>query len=160
MITTTTDDELQGDNQNTRLESFSKCKHASENQKSKYPYVDHRCKFADCYNRCTRDTCVFDKDESPDVCNKHWVHCLLCDDPMSIDPKQMDVPICDRCRSVLRQCMKLPFTCAKCGASQSHVSKFPFSRLCDSCIEDLLWCENCKHWTPIRSTSIADFDLP
>lgn len=160
MITSTTDEELKGDNQDTALESFNMCKRASENQKSEYKYVDHRCRHADYTGRCCLESCIYDRSESPDVAHKQWVHCLICDDLLSLDPKQLDVPLCDRCRSLLRQCMKLPFTCCKCGQVQSHVSKFPFSRLCDSCVEDLLWCENCEHWSPIKSTPIADFDLP
>jgi len=160
MITTTTDDELQGDNQNTRLESFSMCKHASENEKSRYAYVEHRCRFADCYNRCTRDTCVFDKDESPDVCNKHWVKCIFCQDLFSIDPKQMNVPICDRCISIIAQHLHLPATCAKCGASIGEYTSMPFTRLCEDCISKYLFNDTCWHWELHHEVSTTPLDLP
>lgn len=160
MITSTTDKELQGDGQDAPLESFNMCKRASENVKSDYKYVSFQCKHADYTGRCCLDNCIYDREESPDTAHKQWVHCLICDDLLAVPPNQLDVPICQKCRSVLKQCMKLPFTCQKCGKSQSHISKFPFSRLCDECAQDLLWCDNCLHWSPIKTTELADFDLP
>jgi len=160
MITSTTDEQLTGDGQNDVLESFSRCKHLDQNTSSDYSYVTHQCKYADVYGRCTRDTCYYDKDESPDVCNKHWFKCVFCGATMSLDPKQVNIPVCDQCLSLFNQCLRLPFTCAKCGATQAKPSKFLFSRLCDSCIDDLVFNDNCEHWAQIKTANISDFDLP
>jgi hypothetical protein len=160
MISSTTDQQLTGDGQDEVLESFSKCKHMDQNIDSKYVHVKHQCKYSDMYGRCTRDTCYYDADESPDVCNKHWFTCVFCGKTMSIDPKQVSIPVCDECLSLFNQCLRLPFTCMKCGAVQGSHSKILFSRLCDDCVDTLLFNDCCKHWALDHEAGTAGYDLP
>ena len=160
MITSTTDKELQGDGQTAPLESFNMCKRASENVKSDYKYVEHRCQFADMYNRCTRDVCYYSKDESPDVCNKHWVKCKFCGSPLVLPPNQMEIPICDSCLSLINQHLRLPFTCAFCGKSVNEYTAMPFTRLCNECLTTYVFHPSCARYLPGTPVELVPLDLP
>lgn len=160
MITSTTDEELKGDNQDTPLESFNICKYAHQNEKSEYSMVSHSCKYADCFSRCTRESCVFEKDEHPALAHKFWVTCIFCRDKFSIDPKQMDVPICSRCRQIIANHLKLPFVCAHCGASVNEYTAMPFTRLCSDCLSKYVFNEACVHFELGEEVSTTPLDLP
>lgn len=167
LFESTTNTKVIGDGQQEPLESFNKCVHASDDydaeEKDGYKGVYHRCRYADIYGRCIFDNCIFDQNESPKIAHKHWVRCIVCDSEMSLDPKHIDAPICDKCRAIFLQCCKLPFTCQLCGSSQNSPSRVYFSRICDKCWEKIInngKSVDCVNYSPRTSVVSTNYDLP
>lgn len=151
LLDSTSNQRVLGDGQMVPLESFGQCVHASDNydaSKNGYKGVYHRCRYADIYGRCIYDNCVFDQNEAPKIAHKHWIQCIVCGDSISLDPKLVDAPVCDKCRAIFLECCKLPFKCQSCGRSQSSPSKIYFSRLCDKCLNLIVNSCKCFYYTP------------
>lgn len=167
LFESSTNQKVIGDGQQEPLESFTQCVHANDDYdaeaKDGYKGVYHRCRYADIHGRCIYDNCVFDQNEAPKVAHKHWTRCIVCGSEISLDPKLIDTPICDKCRAIFLQCCKLPFTCQLCGSSQSWPSKVYFSRICDDCWNKIInnGCStNCLYYTPQTTVEAEDYDLP
>ena len=151
IIETTSDQKMIGDNQDQVLESHSICPHVNEfydAEKDGFKHVHHRCKYVDIHNRCIRDHCVYDPNESPKTAHKQWIHCAFCGREHSIDPRQMSIPVCDRCLAMFQECLHLPFTCMKCGKEQKWYSYAIFSRLCDDCWSEFVFNDVCTRFSP------------
>ena len=149
IIESTSDQKMVGDYQDQIMESWSLCPHVDEfydAEKDGFRHVHHKCKFADMYNRCIKDHCFFDTNESPKIAHKHWINCAFCGGEHSIDPKQMAIPVCDKCLAMIQECLHMPFTCMKCGAKQKWFSKAIFSRLCDECWSIFMFNDACVNW--------------
>lgn len=159
MITSTTDQELKGDGQAAPLESFNMCKYDKDGTTG-YVGVENSCKFKDYKGRCCLERCYYEQDESPSVANKLWIKCVACSDVFSIPPNQMRIPLCPKCLSILHQHLHYPQTCCKCGAGIMGPTSMPFTRLCQSCIDNLLFNDNCLHWAQIKSANTTPLDLP
>jgi hypothetical protein len=149
IIEQSSDNQMIGDNPGAVMESFSICPHAGEfhdSEKDGYKKVHHRCRYADMNNRCIRDHCMFDAKEAPKQAHRHWIHCMFCGAEHSIDPRQMTIPVCDKCLALFQEALNLPFTCMRCGKSQKWPSKAIFSRLCDDCWKTYMFNDCCKWW--------------
>lgn len=155
----TSEKKFEGSDNDRPLESFEQCKHVDYNYSSKeHPIVKHKCKYADIYNRCTRDECIFDADETSKICNKHWETCILCGNVFTVPPNMMDVRFCDKCRGRLLFSETLPFTCLLCGQKQDRPSKAPFSQICDDCFQNYIFCPNCMHWRQVGISPAEGYD--
>jgi hypothetical protein len=167
LFESTSQEKVIGDGQQAALESFEGCIHSDDEYDSEskdgYKGIYHRCRYADMYGRCIYDNCVFDQNEGPKIAHKHWVKCIVCDAEISLDPKLIDVPICDKCRAIFLQCCKLPFTCQICGESQSSPSKVYFSRICDECWDKIInngCMTECLYYAPQTQVMGDEYDLP
>ena len=164
LLDSTSDQQVIGDGQGVALESFGECIHKDDNYDAEaegYKGVYHRCRYADMYGRCIYDNCVFDQNEGPKVAHKHWIKCIFCGSSISLDPKLIDAPICDKCRAIFLQCCQLPFTCQCCGKSCNYPSKIYFSRICDDCLEKIYNSGKCKNHDPMDELDgFSDYDLP
>jgi len=139
--TTSNTKRMVGDGQNEALESFKKCKYASEEYdvtKGSFTFR-RKCKYADMYGRCVFDDCLWDSANMPKLTHKWWFTCIICDKTVSLNPKHVDVPICDECRIRMLRAEKLPFVCECCGDGQMKPSKIMFSSLCDKCVQEQLF---------------------
>ena len=167
LLDTTSDQQVIGDGQQEPLESFTQCVHADDDydaeEKDGYKGVYHRCRYADKYGRCIYDNCVFDQNEGPKIAHKHWVTCICCSADISLDPKLIDVPICDRCRAMFLQACKLPFSCRICGEEQCSPSMVLFSGICDECWDKIFnsgKMTDCRYYAPQKQVSCDEWDLP
>ena len=132
---------MKGDGQDGPMESFEQCKYASEEYDVTMGSFKFRrkCKYADMYGRCIFDDCIWDSGNMPKLTHKWWFNCVICDKTVSLNPKHVDVPICDECRIRMLRAEKLPFVCEGCGDGQMKPSKIMFSSLCDKCVEEQLF---------------------
>lgn len=153
------DKQMVGDDNDVPLESFEQCKHAKRDfNNQEHPTVHHKCRYEDMYGRCTRDTCIYDGNETGKIAHKHWDTCVLCGNTLTLSPEMMAIPFCDKCLARLRFAETLPFTCLLCGGSQGRPSKAPFSQICDDCFKNYIYSPNCKHWRQTGTSPAEGYD--
>lgn len=158
-ITSTSDKQYVGDDNEVPLASFEMCKHMDKNYNNdEHTEVSHKCNYQDAYGRCTRDNCIFDSYESSKIAHKHWDTCILCGNAITVPPNMMMIPFCDKCIARLKFAETLPFTCLLCGSSQERPSKAPFSQICDNCFKNYIYSPNCKHWRQIGISPAKGYD--
>ena len=141
----------------TSMEQFVECRYKDQNYTDDKHGIEHKCRYCDNNDKCIYENCVFDGQEGPKVANRHWLKCIICQSDMDLDPKHVDVPICDRCRARMQFAEKLPFKCILCGSSQSKPSAIMFSTLCDKCLMQYVFNKDCKvvgHATLVRIPSM------
>ena len=142
--------EVLGDGYDEEKIQFEPCKYNPdkkeiEPEKHGYGYRE-LCKYMDNYGNCIFENCMYDQEETPPTTDNWWFTCVICQQPDTIDPKNMKIHWCKSCIDRANEAEVLPFTCRYCGRKQNHPSKWFMSRVCDRC-EPKLYNPNCHNYT-------------
>jgi hypothetical protein len=97
---------------------------------------DFLCKYKDVQtNKCIFETCLIDSNIIPPM-NLLWTfECVFCKQKDSIRPIEMKIHLCKTCIKRIQAVEALPITCRWCGQTITQPPSWPFSGLCETCLD-------------------------
>jgi hypothetical protein len=129
--------ELSGNDKEGPFEQFEMCPHYKKSgSQDSQDTIYFDCKYRDTNGRCIFETCLFDN-IAPPTTVLWYFQCIFCKRIDSIKPQEMKIHLCSTCIKRIQEVEALPVTCRWCGATITSPPSWPFSGLCEECLDSI-----------------------